>query len=64
MQKEDACDRKKWRRLIHCVESDGDDSGDQEGIEPSDGSPRLNKQTQPMPDGCIALMKRYDVGHA
>ena len=48
LQKEDACDRKEWRRLIQCVESDGDDSGDQEGIEPSDGSPGVTPGLYPM----------------
>jgi len=38
----------KWRRLVHCVESDGDDSGDEEGIEPSDGSPGVTPGLYPM----------------
>ena len=38
----------KWRRLVHCVESDGDDSGDEEGIEPSDGSPGVIPGLYPM----------------
>ena len=50
LQREDACDRKKWRRLIHCVESDGDGSGtgEQEGIEPSDCSAVVTPGLYPM----------------
>jgi len=44
----DARDRKKLRRLIHCVECDGDDNGEQEGIEPSDGSPGVTPGLYPM----------------
>jgi len=48
LQREDACDRKKWRRLIRCVESDGDDSEEQEGIEPSDCSAGVTPGLYPM----------------